>query len=336
MAEGGHQSAGDGLGGDGNGLAYGVAVGSPVPDNADSVHAQQWRAPVLAIVQPSLDTLKGGLQKSKGQKVEPTARQLFFDNFEHRLGGTFPRFEEHIAHEPIADNDIGDALKEGLALHITYKVIFQIGFEEMIGFFSDAIAFGGFLADVEQSDSWIGDFEDLGGVDLPHQSEIEQLARGAIDGGAAIEEHTASRVGRQDGGDSRTVYMGESAPEQFGDGTDSAGVAHRDEGVGFALFGQFGGDHQRGVAFASDCHNGGVVHRDDLRGVVEMQVWGASAFGQMFFDLFGIADQHDIEANLSGGFVRPQHNLLGSIVAPHRIDCNSHCLAVLVLVFVGD
>src|SRR5690606_12116780 len=99
----------------------------------------------------------------------------------------FIEFQEDVAHEPIADQNIALVLDDVTPFDVPYEV--QAGaLEELIGLKGLLVAFLRLLADVEQPDARHVDPHQITSVDRAEVGELEKLGRTGVDVRTSIDE----------------------------------------------------------------------------------------------------------------------------------------------------
>ena len=156
------------------------------------------------------------------------------------------------------------------------------------------------------------------GVIGAHVGELEQVLRGALGGGPAVnEDHVPPGVGHHRG-QGRPADAPDAFDEQGGRRQQGSGGTGGDEGVSLPVF-QHGQAHgQGGILFALEGSGGIVAHFHHFRSVHDLHALRQGA-GQAGPDGLLTAHQHDVRAALGMGLQSALHDGLGSVIAAHGI-----------------
>ena len=106
------------------------------------------------------------------------------DQLHDPLGG----LESDVADETIADGDVAVAVEEVAAFDVADEVDSGKGAEQRKGVAGEGVALGVFFADGEQADARVGNLEDVLGVDVPHDGELDEVVGVGVDVGADVEQ----------------------------------------------------------------------------------------------------------------------------------------------------
>ena len=107
-----------------------------------------------------------------------------------------------------------------------------------------------------------------------------------------------------------------------------AGVAGGDDRVGLAVADEAHADVDARVALAADGGSGMLLHGDRLGGLDDAARWPAAAPSMKRTDARLVADEDDVGVGLRARPVdAPRDDLLGRVVAAHRVDGDAHAAA---------
>ena len=271
----------DGLDGHADGVANGFDAGTAVGDDADSVDPQKKGAAVLFVAGFFLDGFKSGAGQPGSRHAEGCFLNFVFEPLENGGGDTFAGFEYDIADESVADDDFDRAFKEIASLDVANEMDGGVG-EKFEAFFSEAIAFGVFRADGEESDAWFGVAEDFFGVDGAHQGVIEKMLGAGVEVGAGIEQDEEIGFGGHDGGDARATDSWKGAEADGGSGDHGAGMTRGDGGIGLRIADSLDGSEDGVIPFAAEGFDGGIPHLDDFLAVSNFEAGRELIFAEFF------------------------------------------------------
>ena len=136
---------------------------------------------------------------------------------------------------------------------------------------------------------------------------------------------------RERGGDPGALHSGDVAPFDRRGGDGGSGVAGTDDAVGIAALHEIDRDADGGIFFLTHRLHRGIVHRHDLGGVHDLDLGmrvGESV--ELTFHGRFVADKKELLEVAIIGFEsldRARHDSLGSLVASHHIQCDSHELS---------
>src|SRR5450759_102569 len=99
-------SAPDEVIGGANGVAHGLRVRAPVPDETGPVHAEERRAAVLAVVEAFLEGTESVLRKQKAHRRLKAAGDLLFERLLHEVREALGDLEDDVSREAVRDDDV--------------------------------------------------------------------------------------------------------------------------------------------------------------------------------------------------------------------------------------
>ncbi len=192
-----------------------------------------------------------------------------------QAGGAFAGFQRDVAGESVGHDDI-DAVGGNIA---AFDKADEIEFgargfarNQIVGVANFGAAFVFFGADVQKSDPGVFQPKTVAGVRPAHQRVLQKIAFVGADVGADIQHHVeaAGVARRPEAGDGGAIDARQFAQAQHRHRHERAGVAARDNRVGFAVFhGVDGGPHRGALAVAHDVAGLGV-HRDDFGDIADL------------------------------------------------------------------
>mmetsp|Transcript_1251 Transcript_1251/g.3581 ORF Transcript_1251/g.3581 Transcript_1251/m.3581 type:complete len:368 (-) Transcript_1251:709-1812(-) len=292
-----------------------------------AAQAQQRRSVEAAVVHPVLEALEDRQGQQAGQPAEPVTLELGLDEAAHHAGQALRGLEHHVADKAVADDDVGRALEDVVALDIAVEVQLPGGTrgpQQLAGPFDGLAALDGFFADVEQADARFLDAIDRRHQRTAHHRELQQVLGRRVDVGAEVEHggEATSRIRhhRRNRGAVDTVQRLE---QDLGHRHQRTGVARRHAGMGQRRLAVPAGpelldcDAHRRVTLAPQGDLDRVVHRDHLAG----RDHTAARQGRRRRQCLGLADEHQLGARVlveEGAAGRQRHRR--AVVAAHAVD----------------
>ena len=160
----------------------------PWPTIADSADAEQRGAAVLGVVEALFEVAEGLAGEERADLGGDGGLQGFAEGDGDELGGAFAGLEGDVADEAVADDDVGVAVEEVAAFDVADEVDVGELAEEGQGVAGEGVALGVFFADGEQADAGAVDAEDVAGVHVAHDGELDEVVGVGVDVGAYVEE----------------------------------------------------------------------------------------------------------------------------------------------------
>ncbi len=187
------------------------------------------------------------------------------------------------------------------------------------------VALALFLAHGEQPHPRVVLADDVARVHVPHDGELEKMARLGIDVGPGVDQDGIAREARQRGGDGGAVHAGEDAEHEHPDGHGRPGIARRYQGIALPGLAELGGHAERRVALAAESVGRRLGHPHHLTGV-------ADGHGQLLrletrdlaLDGGLVADEHRGEPELAGRGDGALDHDGGTEVAAHGVHRDLH------------
>ena len=147
-------------------------------DDAGAADAEQGAAAELLVLEPRLEVLQAARDRrpSLGRQGGQEAGQFLLEGREEELDGPLARLEQHVADEPLADDDPGVPLVDVAPLDVADEPLGQRAvLEERARGLGQVVPLVLLGADVQQADRGCGDAEDRLGVDRPHDAVLVQV-----------------------------------------------------------------------------------------------------------------------------------------------------------------
>jgi len=331
------------LGGYADAVHDGLFVGGAVAYDADSADAEEGGAAVLGVVEALFELGDGLAGEECAHLRGDGGLEGLAEGYAEEFGGAFKGLEGDVADEAVAYGDVGVAVEKVAAFDVADEVDVGDGAEEGEAVAGEGVALGVLFADGEEADAWVGDLEDVFGVHLAHDGELDEVVWVAVDVGANVEEQGRDAVdGRQDGGEGGAIDAGEHAQDHLCSSHGGAGVAGGEEaggaagaggvavggvmsvGAGEALADHLEADAHGGVALGADGLGGLVVHGDPL-GCWDDEDWEMLAAEMLAEDraqdVLG-ASEVDPDVELTCSENGPANLWLGGLVGTHRVNDN--------------
>ena len=124
-----------------------------VRHDAHSADAEQRRASIALVVEAMLHAVESRLQREQGQRRDRAHLQIGAQGAEDVAGQPLEELDHHVAHEPVADNHVGDVLDQVVALHVPHEVEVQLA-QAAVGLTCQRVPLLLLLTDVQQADAW--------------------------------------------------------------------------------------------------------------------------------------------------------------------------------------
>ena len=211
-------------------------------------------------------------------------------------------FQQHIAGEAVADDDVAPALDGLLGLNVAdeVQVSRRVGLPQPAqGLLLEIGALAVLGADVQQSHTGPLYPKHPVGVVAAQIGELYQIFRGTLGVGAAVDEYRLTGGGGNYRGHGRPTDAPDALDDEGSAGEQSAGAAGGDHGVGPAVP-QHGQSHAHGGVLLPAEHRGGVVaHLHRLSGVDDLHALGQRLFAaglQRLQNSGGVAGEGDVHA----------------------------------------
>ena len=162
------------------------ALLAPWRDHTDAVDTEQHGTAegiriVLGDAGPRIGSSTSPTRASPTVEVQSLGREP-----QHRPHAALDGLEGHVAGEPVGDDDVGPAEGEVAALDVADEAR-QLR-EQVVGALAHLVALAHLLADRQQPDAGPVDAVVETGVLGAHPGELHQPLRGAVDGGAHVEQ----------------------------------------------------------------------------------------------------------------------------------------------------
>ena len=335
-AEGGFDAAVDlglsELGCDADSVHDGALVGCAVADDTDSADTEQGRATVLGVIDALLEVLEGTAGEEGPDLGCDGGLEGLSQQDADQACGSLAGLDGDVANESIADDDVGVTVEEVAALDVADEVHLRACLEQGEGVVGEGVSLAVLLADGEEADAGMGDVQDVAGIHVAHDGELEEVVWVAIDVGANVEQDggDSERCG-QDGGEAWAMNSSEHSQNHFGCGHGCAGVPGGEETGGGAFADHAQPDAHGGVSFGADGLGGLVFHADPLGGVDDLDLRFLASVADRETAAQGAvegrakdllrADEMDSDAKSARGEDGPANLRFGGFVGTHCINC---------------
>src|SRR5215210_8582212 len=135
-----------------DGVLDGPGVGPPVADETAAVDPQEGRGPEFPVVGTLAEAVEGGFGEHVPRLGAGAALDLFAEHAEDHLGQSLGAFEDHVAHEAVADDHVGVAVEHVPPLDVAEEV--QAGrLQDLEDLAGDVVPLPLLLADRHQADA---------------------------------------------------------------------------------------------------------------------------------------------------------------------------------------
>ena len=186
---------------------------------------------------------------------------------------------------------------------------------------------GGLRADVQQPHLRLGTAQHVLGVVGAHVGKLQQILRGTLGVGAAVDEHCAPVARRHHRSQSGPADALDALDQQGGRREQSSGRTSGDKGVPGSGFEQVQSHRQRGVLLLPEGIGRIVADLHHLRGVGDLhpggQLLDAVAL-QHLKDFLPPAYQHDVHTVLLVGLDSSHYRSLRGVVPSHGVNDDFH------------
>src|SRR5450759_1471349 len=197
-------SAPDEVVGGANGVAHGLRVRAPVPDETGPVHAEKRRAAVLAVVEAFLEGTEGVLRKQKAHRRLKAAGDLLFERLLHEVREALGDLEDDVSREAVRDDDVDVTAVNVAALDVPDET--EAGLlQEAERFLHDIRALALLLAHGHEADLRLLDAKNFLREEVPHEGELAVVLGATIHVRPDVEENPFAVEARQHGGEGRPV-----------------------------------------------------------------------------------------------------------------------------------
>ncbi len=241
---------------------------------------------------------------------------------EDERGEALEELDDDVAQDGIAHDDVGQVLREVLALDIALEPQAR-GVEQLRGALDPGVALALLLPDREQRDARAGDPDHALGEDRAHLGVLEQVLRGRVGVGADVEEDQRPGVRDHLDGQGRSVHAGQASEAQDRGGHAGAGMTGGDDGIGLTAADEVHRDEDRGVLLLAQGQGRMLVHADDLGGGHDRDV-GREVRGETADDGL-VADEDQVVGGMRSGEVEGAGDDLGrAVITAHRVDGDAH------------
>ena len=132
-------------------------------------------------------------------------RMVRFMSGGHHAGQALAEFQEDIAAEAVADDDVGHALEYVPSLHVAHEVQ-GTGLEELIGLLHGFAAFFLLLPDVEETHLGLFDASDMVHEDGTHDPKLHQMLGLTIHVGSDVQHEADPALIGHEGANGRTEH----------------------------------------------------------------------------------------------------------------------------------
>src|SRR5438270_1412794 len=176
---------------------------------------------------------------------------MLTEDTHHQWSDGFIEFEDDVADEAIADDDVERPTVAGAGgkistLNVAVKI--EPGFlEEHMRLLHDGVSLLRLLSDRKESDRRVGATEDALSVNCAKPGKLEQLLAGAVDVGTRINDDHRICGGRENRGDCRTCETRLQLEQHRRRCHLCPGIPRRNERVGPAFRLQAEADYHRAV-----------------------------------------------------------------------------------------
>ena len=232
-------------------------------DDADAVDAEELGAAVFGVIHFLVDLLQVPLHEEVAELGEDVLGDLVAGHGQDALDDPLRDLEGDVPGEAVADDDVGDAGEQVLALDVADEAQGR-RLEPVEGLAHEVVALALFLADAHQADPGVLQADDRLHEDLAHDRELDEVVGLAVGVGPDVDEQGLSLEPGDEEGQGRPVHALEGTQDVAGDVDDRSGVAHADEGVGPAVLDELGPDPDGGGLLFPEGEEA-LAHADRLR-----------------------------------------------------------------------
>ena len=200
-------------------------------------------------------------------------------------------------------------------------------FQQSVGLPLEVGALALLRADVEKPHPGLGPPQDMLSVVGAHKGKLQQIFRGALGGGAAVDEDRAPVGTGNDGRHSRPANPTDALGDQGSPGEQSPRGPGGDKGVPLPIFHQIKPHSEGGILLLLKGGSGIVLHVHHLRGVDDLQPRRGLVHAHIpedGKDLIPPAHQDYLQPQLPDSLHGPLHIGAGSVVAAHGVYDDFH------------
>ena len=170
----------------------------------DAFQSEQSRAVEAARVKALAERVDRRHDDYAGQPGDNAAHELLANEAAHHLHHSLGRLEHDVADEAVAHHHVGLPLVDSATLDVADEIDFACA-QQLCRLLHHLVAFDVLLADVEQADARPVLVLNRGDQRRPHDGELQQVLRPAVDVGAEIEDVGAAAHAGQRGDDRGAV-----------------------------------------------------------------------------------------------------------------------------------
>jgi hypothetical protein len=233
-----------------------------------------------------------------------------------RLGG----FENHVADETVADDDIGVPVVDIAPLGVADEVETRL-FQNAEGLFRELVALSFFFTNRQEADARRFDVEEHLRVKVTHDRELAKVTWLGVDVRTDVEEKRVSLQAGKDRCKRRTAHAFDHAHHCPRRGPGRAGVAGGNECLRAPLGHQIRAHAHRRVPLPAQRRQRGVLHCDDLSRVDDRDVARDPADdSELLPHGVFLTDENDLDRILRSGQGSALHHLGRRMIAAHGIQ----------------
>ncbi len=303
-------------------------VGRAVTLHDDASQAEQSRAVEAARIEPLAERVEHRHDDHAGEPGEDAAHELLADEAAHHLHHSLGRLEHDVADEAVAHYHVGFPLVDSVAFDVADEI--EPAFAQHLRrLLHHLVAFDILLADVEQADARPVLVLYRSDQRRPHDRELQQMLRPAIDVGAEIEDVGGAAHAGQRGDDRGAVDARKHLENEARHRHQRPRVTGADTGLRFAVLDEVYRDANRRILLVAQRESWRFVHQHDLARVVNPKAWTGFGAARLQLRLDGVAQAHQDDVDVRVGFQeieRRRHGDVRTMIAAHAIDgyCDFH------------
>ena len=192
--------------------------------------------------------------------------QLAFQHRKHRDGEALGGFQNDVADEAVANDDVNVVLEQIVALDIADEIQIKL-LAKLERRERKLVALGFFRADAQNADARSFASKNLARINTSHHRELREMKRLALDVRTGVQQDKFISLARDDRSDAAAVHAVNPPDFEGCRRENAAGVAERNQRVGLAVADQLGGTGDGGILFFAERDNRFVVHRHHFAGV---------------------------------------------------------------------
>ena len=235
-------------------------------DHADPIDTQQRRATRFVVVIAPGD----GLERTTDQVLFllHVLQHLVREAAEHHFGHPLAGLEQHIAHEALADNDVGPPLVQVAALDVAQVAVLDRAFEDQrVSLAGRVVPLALFTADVHEADARPGNAQHFPGVDVAHDGVLHEMLGLGAGVRPDIQQHHLPGHGGQHHANTRSTDAPQEETRPQASRDHRPGVPRADQCVNLPASHQFPADRDRAIGLFQQGLGRLFVHAGDpLRG----------------------------------------------------------------------